>query len=341
MKYFFPELNYLQGGAEHLYAINGGNTVFNSFRVIERNKESSVISTSEVKQEFLDNFISKPNSTLGLNFDNPIVMGILNVTPDSFYDGEGSFSEKQFVEKGLGLLRAGCCILDIGGESTRPGAKEVSSSNEIERVVGVIKEIKKSVPSATISIDTRKALVAEKALKAGASIVNDISAGSFDKKMFNIVAKYKAGICLMHSKGLPENMQNAPYYDNVLLDIYDYLEEKISEAESKGVSREKIMIDPGIGFGKSLGHNVEIIKNASLFLGLGRPLMIGLSRKSFIDEIISKRLPSERLAGSIAAMLKTLSKGFKIFRVHDVKETADAIKVWNTFNRNKVCRNGS
>tara|TARA_B100001057_G_scaffold87087_1_gene83011 strand:- start:110 stop:1135 length:1026 start_codon:yes stop_codon:yes gene_type:complete len=341
MKYFFPELNYLQSGAEHLYAINGGNTVFNSFRVIERNKESSVISTSEVKQEFLDNFISKPNSTLGLNFDNPIVMGILNVTPDSFYDGEGSFSEKQFVEKGLALIRAGCCILDIGGESTRPGAKEVSSSNEIERVVGVIKEIKKSVPSAIISIDTRKALVAEKALKAGASIVNDISAGSFDKKMFNIVAKYKAGICLMHSKGLPENMQNAPYYDNVLLDIYDYLEEKISEAESKGVSREKIMIDPGIGFGKSLGHNVEIIKNASLFLGLGCPLMIGLSRKSFIDEIISKRLPSERLAGSIAAMLKTLSKGFKIFRVHDVKETADAIKVWNTFNRNKVCRNGS
>ena len=341
MQYFFPEINVLQSGREAFHTMYGGDTIFNSFKVIERNKDAKVISTSEVKKEFLNRFILKPNSTLGLNFETPIVMGILNVTPDSFYDGEASFSAEQFVEKGLRLLQTGCDILDIGGESTRPGALEVPVGEEIERVVGVIKKIKKCSPSAIISVDTRKANVAEKALQVGASIVNDISAGSFDKKMFNVVAKYKAGICLMHSKGLPENMQDAPYYENVLIDIYDYLEEKISEAESKGVSREKIMIDPGIGFGKSLGHNVEIIKNASLFLGLGRPLMIGLSRKSFIDEIISKRLPSERLAGSIAAMLKTLSKGFKIFRVHDVKETADAIKVWNTFNRNKVCRNGS
>ncbi len=331
MQYFFPELNYLKFGGENIYTVNGGNTIFNSFRVIERDKEATVISTSKVKKEFLNRFISKPSSRLGLNFDAPIVMGILNVTPDSFYDGEGSFSEKQFVEKGLSLLKTGCSILDIGGESTRPGAKEVSSRHEIERVVGVIKKIKKSAPSAIISVDTRKALVAEKALKAGASIVNDISAGSFDKKMFSIVAKYKAGICLMHSKGLPENMQDEPYYDNVLLDIYDYLQEKITEAESKGISRKQIIIDPGIGFGKSFDHNLEIIKKASLFLGLGCPLMIGLSRKSFIGEVISKRLPSERLAGSIAAMLKTLSNGVNIFRVHDVRETADAIKVWNIF----------
>ena len=190
MKYFFPEINYLQGEVEHMHTIFGGNTVFNSFRVIERNKGSRVISSSKVKKEFLNRFISKPNSTLGLNFETPIVMGILNVTPDSFYDGEGSFSEKQFVEKGLGLLKAGCCILDVGGESTRPGAKEVSSSMEIERVAGVIKKIKKSVPTAIISVDTRKAIVAEEALQVGATIVNDISAGSFDKKMFNVCLLY-------------------------------------------------------------------------------------------------------------------------------------------------------
>ena len=331
MQYFFPELNYLQGGVEHLHTIYGGNTVFNSFKVIERNKDASIISSSKVKKEFLNRFISKPSSTLGLNFETPIVMGVLNVTPDSFYDGEGSFSEKQFVDKGLGMLEAGCCILDVGGESTRPGAKEISSTMEMERIAGVIQKIKKCAPSSIISVDTRKAIVAEKALQVGASIVNDVSAGSFDKKMLNIVAKYNAGICLMHSQGLPENMQEMPHYENVLLDVYDYLEGKITEAESKGISRGKIMVDPGIGFGKSFSHNIDIIKKASLFLGLGCPLMVGLSRKSFIGEILSESLPSARLAGSIAAMLKTLSNGVNVFRVHDVKETADAIKIWNVF----------
>ena len=331
MQYFFPEMNSLQSGGEYFHTVYGRETTFNSFRVIERNKDAKVISTSEVKKDFLDRFISKPNSTIGLNFEAPIVMGILNVTPDSFYDGESSFSDEQFVEKGLRLLQTGCDILDVGGESTRPGAIEVPLGEELERVVGVIKKIKKCSPSAIISVDTRKANVAEKALQAGASIVNDISAGSFDKKMFNVVEKYNAGICLMHSQGLPENMQDTPYYDNVLLDIYDYLEAKITEAERKGISREKIIIDPGIGFGKSLRHNLEIIKKVSLFLGLGCPLMLGLSRKSFIGDIISERLPAGRLVGSIAAMLETLRNGVHVFRVHDVKETVDAIKVWNIF----------
>jgi dihydropteroate synthase len=329
MQYFFPEINNLQGRAEKFFTIYGGKSVFNSFRVVERNKSSRVISTSEVTNEFLSRFISKPNSTLGLNFETPLVMGILNVTPDSFYDGEELFSEKQFVEKGLDLLKIGCSILDVGGESTRPGAKEISSKREIERVIGVIEKIKMSAPSAMISVDTRKALVAEKALQSGASLVNDISAGSFDKKMFNVVAKYKAGICLMHSKGLPENMQNKPYYDNVLFDIYDYFEKKISQAECEGIPKEKILIDPGIGFGKSLSHNIEIIKKVGLFIGLGCPIIIGPSRKSFIGEIIGEKLPSKRLAGSIAAMLVTFSNGVNIVRVHDVKETVDAMKVWN------------
>ena len=336
MQYFFPELNYREGGVKHFYTVYGGNAVFNSFRVLERDKEPSIICTSEVRKEFLNRYISKKTATLGLNFESPHVMGILNVTPDSFYDGERSFSEKQFVEKGLELLEAGCCILDVGGESTRPGAKEISSGTEIERVVGVIKKIKKSAPSAIISIDTRKAIVADKALQAGASIVNDVSAGSFDKEMFGVVAKYKAGMCLMHSQGLPENMQNKPHYENVLLDIYDYLEEKIAEAEGKGISREKIMVDPGIGFGKNLKHNVEIIKKTGLFLGLGCPLTIGLSRKSFIGEIISEKMPSARLAGSIAAMLKVLDNVVNVVRVHDVRETVDAIKVWNTLKKYKV-----
>ena len=332
MEYFFPEINYVPGGFEKFYRIQGGPTVFNSFRVIQRNKKPRVISTSEVKEEFLDRFTSKPISMLGLSFETPAVMGILNVTPDSFYDGEKFFTEKQFVEKGLHLLKIGCTVLDIGGESTRPGAKEVSATIEIERIMGVIEKIKNSVPSAIISVDTRKSMVAEKALQAGATIVNDISAGSFDKKMFEVVAKHRAGICLMHSRGIPENMQNMPYYDDILLDIYDYFEEKIAEAQSKGIPREKIVIDPGIGFGKKLHHNLEIINKISLFLGLGLPVMIGVSRKSFIGEIINERDPSERLTGSLVAMLTTLNRGVNIVRVHDVKEAADAIKVWNTLN---------
>ena len=157
--------------------------------------------------------------------------------------------------------------------------------------------------------------------------MNDISAGSFDEKMFGVVAKYKAGMCLMHSQGLPENMQNKPHYENVLLDIYDYLKEKIAEAESTGISRKRIIIDPGIGFGKSFSHNMEIIKKASLFLGLGCPLMIGMSRKSFIGEIISERLPSARLSGSIAAMLKIVSNGVNIVRVHDVSQIRKVVKI--------------
>lgn len=332
MEYFFPEINYVPSGFEKFYRIQGGTTVFNSFRVIQRNKKPRVISTSEVKEEFLDRFTSKPISMLGLSFETPAVMGILNVTPDSFYDGEKFFTEKQFVEKGLHLLKIGCTVLDIGGESTRPGAKEVPSTIEIERIIGVIEKIKNSVPSAIISVDTRKSMVAEKALQAGATIVNDISAGSFDKEMFEVVAKHRAGICLMHSRGIPENMQNMPYYDDILLDIYDYFEEKIAEAQSKGIPREKIVIDPGIGFGKKLHHNLEIINKISLFLGLGLPVMIGVSRKSFIGEIISKRDPSERLTGSVVAMLASLNRGVNIVRVHDVKEAADAIKVWNTLN---------
>ena len=332
MEYFFPEINYGRSGFEKFHTIYGGTTVFNSFRVIQRNKKPRVISTSEVKEEFLNRFTSKPNSILGLSFETPAIMGILNVTPDSFYDGEKFFTEKQFVEKGLRLLKIGCAVLDIGGESTRPGAKEVSSTIEIERIMGVIKKIKKSVPSAIISVDTRKSIVAEKALEAGASMVNDISAGSFDKEMFEVVAKHRAGICLMHSQGLPENMQNKPHYDEILLDLYDYFEEKIAEAQSKGIPREKIVIDPGLGFGKKLHHNLEIINKISLFLGLGLPVMIGISRKSFIGEIISEREPSERLIGSVAAMLTTLNRGVNIVRVHDVKEAADAIKVWNTLN---------
>ena len=199
MEYFFPEVNYVRGGFEKFYTIQGGTTVFNSFRVVQRNKKPRVISTSEVKEEFLNRFTSKPISMLGLSFETPAIMGILNVTPDSFYDGEKFFTEKQFVEKGLNLLKIGCTVLDVGGESTRPGAKEVPSTIEIERIMGVIKKIKKSVPSAIISVDTRKSIVEN--IRSRASMVNDISAGSFDKKMFEVVQN-RAGICLMKSQGL-------------------------------------------------------------------------------------------------------------------------------------------
>jgi len=284
-------------------------------------------------REELKSFLEKDDN-LVLNFRNvsynlkerPLIMGILNLTPDSFYDGGKFKSVEEAVEAALKMEEEGADIIDIGGESTRPGSEPVSLKEELKRVMPVLKEVKKRI-KIPISIDTYKSQVAKEALEEGAEIVNDISGLSFDKKMAEIVSSYNAYCVIMHIKGRPKTMQKRVFYKDVIKEIYDYLKEKVDYAQKMGIKREKIIIDPGIGFGKKLEHNIEIIRRLREFRSLNLPILVGHSRKSFIGQILSLP-PAERLVGSLAAAVILLFNGAHILRVHDVKETKQAIEIF-------------
>jgi dihydropteroate synthase len=247
------------------------------------------------------------------------LMGILNVTPDSFSDGGEFFQVEDAVKQGIRMAKEGADIIDVGGESTRPESDPVTIEEELSRVIPVIEALSKQV-NIPISIDTYKSQVAKKALHAGAEMINDISALRFDPQMKKIAAEYQVPTVLMHIKGTPKNMQKNPYYDDVITEITEYLKESIEIAENAGIDREKIIIDPGIGFGKRLEDNLNILKNLKKFSILDCPIMVGPSRKSFIGKILD--LPvEERLEGSLAALAVSIMKGANIVRVHDVKES--------------------
>jgi dihydropteroate synthase len=247
------------------------------------------------------------------------IMGILNVTPDSFSDGGKFFKLEDAVRQGIKMAEEGADMIDVGGESTRPGSNPLAVEEESSRVIPVIKALIKEI-DIPISIDTYKAKVAKEALDAGAQMINDISALRFDPEMKKIVAEYKVPIVLMHIKGTPKNMQENPYYEDVIGEITEYLKESIRIATEAGIDPEKIIVDPGIGFGKRLEDNLNILKNLKKFSILGCPILIGCSRKSFIGKILD--LPvEERLEGSLAALAVAIMNGANIVRVHDVKES--------------------
>lgn len=259
------------------------------------------------------------------------IMGIVNVTPDSFFDGGRYFSYQKAVDHALRLVDEGADILDIGGESTRPGAEPVSIDEELRRVIPVIEAVSKRV-SIPISIDTYKARVAEEAIKAGATIINDISGLRFDPEMPYIASKYKVPVVVMHIKGTPKDMQKNPYYEALIPEIIEYLRNSIIIAKQAGVDENMIIIDPGIGFGKLPEHNLMIIKNLKEFSNLGKPLLIGVSRKSFIGKVLNEPSPDNRLEGTASAVAISVINGANIVRVHDVGfmvkvvRMADAIK---------------
>lgn len=258
-------------------------------------------------------------------------MGILNVTPDSFSDGGLFLSQELAVEHAVRMQSEGADIIDIGGESTRPGAMKISAKEEIKRVVPIIEVIAKKV-KVPISIDTYKSEVAKAAINAGASIVNDISGLRFDKKMPGLVARYKLPVVIMHIKGTPQNMQNNPSYKALIPEIIDYFAKSIEIALEAGVSNDKIIIDPGIGFGKTADHNLEIIRRLKEFEGFEKPILLGPSRKAFIGKILGGLPANERVEGTASAVAIGIFNGANIIRVHDVKEMsrvagiADAIK---------------
>lgn len=254
------------------------------------------------------------------------IMGVLNVTPDSFSDGGLFFSEKKAIEHAFRLIEDGADIIDIGGESTRPGSEPIPIEEEIRRTVPVIKAISKEI-KVPISIDTYKSELARHALDTGASIVNDISGLRFDPDMPKVVAEYGVPAIIMHIKGRPKDMQQNPVYEALLPEIMDYLKVSIGLAIKSGISEDKIIIDPGIGFGKTLEHNLEIIKNLKEFTLLGKPIAIGVSRKAFIGKILGDVPPLERLEGTAAAVAISIFNGANIVRVHDVKEISRVVKV--------------
>ncbi len=261
---------------------------------------------------------------IGKFFNKTELMGILNVTPDSFSDGGKYSNVEQALEVAKEMIADGAAIIDIGGESTRPGSKAVSEQEELARVIPVLEAIKKELPTAIVSIDTNKSEVARKALENGADMINDVSAGTFDEKMLATVAEFGVPICLMHTSAKPEVMQNNTDYLEVVEDVYKFLEDRILAAEQAGIDKRKIIIDPGIGFGKTVEQNLEIIRNLQKFKGLGCPILMGTSRKSFIGNITGKDV-QDREFGTAATMVHNILNGAGILRVHNVKVLKDVL----------------
>ncbi|MDZ7720109.1 MAG: dihydropteroate synthase [Balneolaceae bacterium] len=255
-------------------------------------------------------------------------MGILNVTPDSFSDG-GKYNSVQKAIDAVGqMVNEGAAIIDIGGESTRPGADPVTESEELNRVIPVLEEALKSFPDTFFSIDTTKYQIAKESLARGAHIINDVSGLQKEPRLAELCAAHQAGYVLMHSQGDPQTMQKNPEYENVVHDIYEFLRSGIEQLEQAGVS--SIITDPGIGFGKTLQHNLDIIKELKKFITLGYPLLVGASRKSMIGKLLDERPADGRLAGTLAVHYHCLLNGAKILRVHDVEEAVDSVKIFES-----------
>ncbi len=254
-----------------------------------------------------------------------LVMGVINVTPDSFSDGGKFFDSEKAIAHGLSLVKEGADILDIGGESTRPGAAEVSEEEELRRVLLAIETLKDEI-EIPISIDTMKPNVARKALEAGASIVNDVAANRTDPEMWNVVAESRAGYVCMHMQGMPRTMQKNPEYSDIVKEIYAFFEDRLKLLAAAGVPNEQVILDPGIGFGKTIEHNLELIRNIKTFTQLKRPIMLGVSRKSFIGKLFGAEV-QDRLPASLACTCYAVEHGANILRVHDVKETMQAMRM--------------
>lgn len=273
-----------------------------------------------------------------LSLERTILAGVLNVTPDSFSDGGRFYDTGEAIKQAFRLLEDGADIIDVGGESTRPGAEPVNPDEELKRVIPVIRAIIKEKPQAVVSIDTYKSPVAEEAVKSGARMVNDISGLGYDPRMINIVRDYHVPVVIMHIKGKPRDMQKNPHYDNLIGELIRYFQERIARALQAGIRKEQIIVDPGIGFGKRIVDNYEILGRLEEFINLGYPVMVGPSRKSFIGKVLDAPA-GERMFGTAAAVTAAVLKGAQFIRVHDAREmkqvikVAEAIKEWKHLSR--------
>src|SRR5689334_12884120 len=302
-----------------------------------RRTATELLPVEDVESRFDDDLASQWNAVtsarpplqLGdrtIRLDQPQVMGIVNVTPDSFSDGGRFADASAAASAGADMATAGAAIIDVGGEATRPGAKLVGEGEEIERAVPVIRQL--AAGGAAVSIDTRKADVMTAALEAGARLVNDVSALTYDDRSTEIIAAAGVPVVLMHHRGNPATMQQDPRYDDVLVEVYLWFEERIAAAQAAGIARDKILIDPGFGFGKNVSHNLELMNGLGIFHSLGCPVVVGASRKRTIGALSNEAPSDQRLGGSLTFALTAVEQGVQSVRVHDVSETVQALRVW-------------
>ncbi|MDJ0820665.1 MAG: dihydropteroate synthase [Paracoccaceae bacterium] len=311
----------------HALPLAGGAHWFTSAARHTRSGEVTHVTLDDIPEDALMRLTEPRADIAGLAMDRVQIMGILNVTPDSFSDGGAFVGTAHALAHARTMAAAGATLIDVGGESTRPGADTVPIEAEIARVEPVIAAIRHEL-QVPVSIDTRKAAVAKPAVAAGARLVNDVSGFTHDATLAPYCAKADLPVCVMHAQGDPQTMQDNPRYDDVLLDVYDFLAAQVAMLEAHGIPRARIIIDPGIGFGKTLAHNLTLLNGVSLFHGLGCPILLGASRKGFIGKIGKAPDAQDRTPGSIAVALAALAQGVQILRVHDVAETAQAIALW-------------
>ena len=310
----------------------GGPLWFAEAAEHRRGAPPRLVPASAVPAEVLARLTARRPPVCGLALDRPRIMGVLNVTPDSFSDGGRHLALADAVAGAWAMAEAGADILDVGGESTRPGADPVAAAAEIERVVPVIAALRAEGFAGPISIDTRSGAVARAAFDAGADLFNDVSALTHDPASLGVAAASGRLVCLMHAQGDPRTMQDAPAYDDVLLDVLDFLDARIAAAEAARIPRARILVDPGIGFGKTVAHNLALIRGLSALHGLGCGILFGASRKRFIGALGAAPAPRDRMPGSLAVALEALRQGAQVLRVHDVKETRQAVALWSALN---------
>lgn len=309
------------------WQLAGGWLRFSRFELLRRGAPPRIV--DDAPSDVLTALTAPRPPLLGLPLDRPRIMGIVNVTPDSFSDG-GAYDGGHQARL---LAGQGADIIDIGGESTRPGALEVPLAQEVGRIVPAISAAR---DLAAISVDTRKAAVARAALAAGAGMVNDVSGFDFDPALAQVVADAGVPVCLMHAQGIPATMQDDPSYGDVLLDVYDALAQRITRAREACIPRSHIVIDPGIGFGKTQAHNLAILRRISLFHGLGCPVLLGVSRKRFIGTLGDEPDATERFPGTLAVTLNAIAQGIQIHRVHDVAQTRQGLALWRAVTQGEA-----
>ena len=330
MIYYRPIAMHDSLRTEGAQTLAGGWCWFSHAERIERDGRRHLISAAEIPPDIRARLTASRPAIAGLPMDRPRLMGILNTTPDSFSDGGLYNAPDAAFARARAMIAEGADLLDLGGESTRPGADDVPISEEIARTAPVIAALRRAGVQTPLSIDTRKAAVAAAALQVGANMVNDVAALQFDPALSPLVAAAGVPVCLMHSIGTPKTMQSDPRYDDVLLDVYDALSARIAAAEQAGIARKNILIDPGIGFGKTVAHNLALIRGLSLFHGLGCALLLGASRKRFIGTLTGADIAEARLPGSLAVALAGVAQGVQMLRIHDVAATRQALTLWQS-----------
>ena len=294
------------------------------FEIDSLSKEKKTVIKADLKK-----ITSKRKNIRNLKLNSTQIMGVLNVTPDSFSDGGLFLEESKAYNQAKLMIESGATIIDIGGESTRPGSKTINDQGEWDRIKNIVIKFKKDFPNIPLSLDTRKSYVMRKGIEQGVDIINDVSSLNFDNKSFDVINSKNTPFILHHMQGTPDTMQKNPMYNDALLDIFDFFEEKINFCIKKNFKKKFIIIDPGIGFGKNLEHNLRIMSKISTFHSLGCPILIGTSRKKFIEHIVTKFDTPDRTGGTLASVLYGLLQGVQLFRVHNVKEINQGILVFN------------